>query len=59
MAGSKYYDLEVFAQLLETLYGIWSDVDASLNFAIVGEDNLQRNIMGHLKRLIAMDESFI
>lgn len=47
VTGCEYNNLKVFAKLFETFDCIWPDVDSCLDFSIVGECNIQCNIMWH------------
>ena len=59
MTSSKYDNLEVLTKFFQALNCIRPNIDSCIDSSIIGEGDLQSNIIGHICRLIAVDQSFI
>lgn len=59
VTGGKDDDFEVFAQILEDLLGVGSDVDSCLYDFSGGEGDRQFDIVGWSQSIIAVDQCLI
>lgn len=59
MTGSEDNQLIVFTELLEALSSVWTDVDASFDDGTVGKFDWQENVAGHVRVLIAVNQSLV